>query len=102
MKAVIKRVGKNPVKKEIGDDIAAGLHDLQSIVGGLIEAVPYEDFLLICNEEGKLQGLAPNFFHGNDLIVGDVAFIGKDGESFVSLTLAQQNLLLAKFTAERG
>lgn len=102
MKAVIKRVGKNPVKEEISDDIAAGLHDLQGIVGGLIEAVPYEDFLLICNEEGKLQGLAPNFFHGNDLIVGDVVFVGQNGENFVSLTLAQQNLLLAKFTAERG
>ena len=102
MKAVIKRVGENPIKKEISNDIAAGLHDLQDIVGGFIEAIPYEDFLLICNEEGKLQGLAPNFFHGNDLIVGDVAFIGKEGENFVSLTLAQQNLLLAKFTAERG
>ena len=102
MEAIIKKVGENPVKKEINDDIAAGLHDLQDIVGGYIQAVPYEDFLLICNEEGKLQGLAPNFFHGNDLIVGDVVFVGQNGENFVSLTLAQQNLLLAKFTAERG
>lgn len=102
MKIVVKEVGKNPIVRNISDDTKDGLKELQDIVGGFIETVPYDDFLLICNEEGKLQDLAPNFFYGTELIVGNVAFVGKGMEDFVSLTIAQQNHLLNKFTTARN
>ena len=49
--------GKEPYVKEID----SGLKSLQHEVGGCIEAIyPYEDpVALVCNEEGKLEGSAP-------------------------------------------
>ena len=47
------------------------LHDLQSIVGGLIEYVELEyNVDLICNEEGKIDNLELNRFITNDIIAG--------------------------------
>ena len=50
--------GKEPYVKEID----SGLESLQHEVGGYIEAIyPYEDpVALVCNEEGKLEGLPLN------------------------------------------
>ena len=50
--------GKEPYVKEID----SGLESLQHEVGGCIEAIyPYEDpVALVCNEEGKLEGLPLN------------------------------------------
>lgn len=50
--------GKEPYVKEIDSD----LKSLQHEVGGCIEAIyPYEDpVALVCNEEGKLEGLPLN------------------------------------------
>jgi len=55
---------------------------MQGVVGGDIEIIPFgNDKELICNEEGKLQGLPLNviatklwidYYGGADLIVGDV------------------------------
>ena len=42
-------------------DLAEGLKPMQDVVGGYIENVTLEDGVgLVCNEEGKLQGLPPN------------------------------------------
>ena len=43
-------------------EIASGLESLQHEVGGYIEAIyPYKDpAALVCNEEGKLEGLPLN------------------------------------------
>ena len=58
MKVLMVEPGKVPYEKEIGD----GLKALQDAVGGYIQAVyPYEDpVALVCNEEGKLEGLPLN------------------------------------------
>ena len=55
---LIVEPGKEPYVKEI----ASGLESLQHEVGGYIEAIyPYEDpVALVCNEEGKLEGLPLN------------------------------------------
>ena len=55
---LIVEPGKEPYVKEID----SGLESLQHEVGGYIEAVyPYEDpVALVCNEEGKLEGLPLN------------------------------------------
>jgi hypothetical protein len=75
------------------------LKSFQKIVGGYIEVVEFYfeggKVLCILNEEGKLEGLKPNFafeIHKDetkrymDIIVGDVVFVGEDGPEFRGLT----------------
>ena len=95
MKAIIKEVGKNPRVEEIKND----LKTLQSLVGGYIEVVGMEEnILLIYNEEGKLNGLPPNFSMGNDTLVGTAVFVAFDGkEDFTGLSDTQILLIMDKF-----
>jgi hypothetical protein len=74
--------------------IPKGLHSLQQAVGGSIEVVyPFEEEVgLVCNEEGKLEGLPLNrsLRDGNediyDTIAGDFLVVGLDEENFCSLS----------------
>lgn len=57
------------------------LHDKQDIVGGNIEYTRVDNdpnALLICNEEGKLDGLPYNRFIGHDIIAGTFIIVGDD------------------------
>lgn len=71
------------------------LEALQGVVGGLIEVVYLdEDIICVINEEGKINGLRPNFaFEAMenywDVVCGDVFFVGDDGLNFKSLTEEQ-------------
>ena len=58
MKALVIRPLQNPVVEEIGES----LEDLQAVVGGYIqEIMPWDDDVaLVCNEEGKINGLPLN------------------------------------------
>lgn len=58
MKILVVEPGRLPYEASISDDLAS----MQSVVGGLIQAVyPFEEpVALICNEEGKLLGLPMN------------------------------------------
>ena len=58
MNVLMVEPGKAPYETQIGDD----LQSMQSVVGGYIQAVyPYEEpVALICNEDGKLDGLPLN------------------------------------------
>ena len=84
IKAVIKEVGKSPKVTEIENELEV----LKSLVGGYIEAVMVTpEIIMICNEEGKLQGLPPNFSTGRDVIVGTAVFVAYDGsEEFAGLS----------------
>lgn len=95
MKSIIKEVGKNPRVEEIKND----LDTLQSLVGGYIESVRMEEnILLICNEDGKLNGLPPNFSIGNNVIVGNAVFVAFDGnDEFTGLSDTQMSLIMDKF-----
>lgn len=74
-------------------NISNTLRNLQRIVEGPIEVVRITDkAVCICNEEGKIRGLEPNFYLGRlpfgDLILGEVAVVGVDGgDEFVDLDL---------------
>ena len=73
-------------------NISVTLKNLQNTVGGMIEVVPVTDnAVIICNEEGKINGLQPNFLMGfpplQDCVVGDVIVIGIAGEEFVDLDM---------------
>lgn len=58
IQVLVVKPGKRPVRAEIGTE----LEDMQRVVGGNIqEFQPFEDeAAVICNEEGKLDGLPPN------------------------------------------
>lgn len=95
MRVIIKEVGKSPQVKVIENT----LDTLKSLVGGYIEVVSMEDnIILICNEEGKMQGLPPNFSMGYDVIVGTAVFVSFDGkEDFTDLNDWQIEYLMGKF-----
>ena len=69
-----------PNKKPVVQEIDGRLETMQSLVGGIIQAVyPFEEpVAVICNDEGKLLGLPPNR-----------VLRQPESESFVSLTADQ-------------
>lgn len=74
-----KRPGKNLVEVRIPNE----LDWIQGAVEGHFEHVQIsEDIAMLCNEEGKLRGMAENFPLMGDLIVGPVLFVGVDGEEY--------------------
>lgn len=81
MRILFKEPGKEPRRMVVPDD----LKTFQNLVGGNIEAHRLMDginVLFICNEEGKLRCLEPNFYWRRDLIVGPVIFVGDGGDGF--------------------
>ena len=87
-----------PMKAPYIKEIEPGLESLQKEVGGLIQAVyPYEDMVaVICNEEGKMNGLPLNRAIYNDdkemtdIIAGTFLVVGLVEENFTSLSDALQ------------
>ena len=90
-----------PGKKPYVQEIQSGLESLQKEVGGDIQAIyPYDDpVAIICNEEGKLNGLPLNralytedgeMF---DITAGNIIICGLGEEDFASL----QGELLEKY-----
>lgn len=74
------------------------LESLQHEVGGYIEAVYLSpSAVIIVNEEGKLQHLPPNRRFYNDILVGNILIIGKEGEELISLTPEQITLYMKQF-----
>lgn len=91
MRIVVKRAGQYPEMKEIPNE----LHEFQSIVGGYIQCFQIiGNVLCVCNEEGKLKGLRPNFMFGNDMIVGDVFFCSAGEEDFEDLSATDTDWLM--------
>lgn len=83
MKVVIKKVGEQAQVTEIENTLDA----LQKFVGGHIEVVSVGgEIIMICNEEGKLNGLEYNFKLGNDFIVGNVLFVQAKDDDFTDLS----------------
>lgn len=59
----------------------------QALVGGYIESVALGDnVFMTCNEEGRLQGLQPNFTMLGNTIVGTVFFHRVENSECQSLT----------------
>ena len=78
IKVLYKPVGKPFEVREIPNTLEA----CQELVGGYIEPVTVcSDLVLVCNEEGRIRGMAPNPYLGYDF-VGDWFLCGRDGEEF--------------------
>ena len=93
----IKVLVVEPMKPCWVEAIDHSLEAMQAIVGGYIEEVtPFNDpVAIVCNEEGKLQGLPFNrplvdrSGAPYDILCGTFFIAGVQGEHFVSLTEEQ-------------
>ena len=90
MRVVLVEPGKEAREAEIGEDLVS----MQRVVGGYIETCcPFKDpdVLIVCNEEGKINGMSPNrALYAEDGRVADIMFgpffvCGSKGEDFASL-----------------
>lgn len=96
-KKTLKVVLVEPGKTAKAVEIDAGLKSLQNTVGGNIEAFyPFpENTCIVCNEEGKYNGMLPNRAicdeNGNiiDVIFGTFFICATGGEDFGSLSPEQ-------------
>ena len=96
MNVLMVEPGKAPYETQIGDD----LRSMQATVGGHLEAVyPYEEpVALICNEDGKLDGLPLNRALRDsdgdiyDIVAGKFFIVGLGPNDFTDLPhdLAEQ------------
>ena len=94
LRVVMVEPGKPAYETEIENTLEAE----QEAVGGYIEVVPLDNGkLLICNEEGKLNGMQGNRRVGNDVIAGPFFIVGEDGDEFRSLTDEEVKESLERF-----
>lgn len=83
IKVLFAHPDRDPEVREIEND----LKPMQELVEGLIECVPLGNGdIIICNEEGLIHGMKPNFALANGTaIVGPAFFCKEEGEDFASL-----------------
>lgn len=94
-----------PYKEPYEKEIEPGLESLQHEVGGGIECVyPFDDEVaVICNDEGKLEGLPLNRSLRDedgeiyDVVAGTFLVVGLGEESFEGLSKEQMNKFKAHF-----
>ena len=91
IRVLIAEPGKKVYAKEIRND----WREMQMIVGGLIQAVypsRKDAIAIVCNDEGKLMGLAPNCLLSDDsgkpydMLVGTFFVCGVNEDDFTSLS----------------
>lgn len=97
MRVLYKKVGESPVVKIIDSSLKAK----QELVGGLIEVVPYEDVLIVCNDEGKILNMPPNVVFDYDYIAGDFFVIGDDYENGDFKSLSKEEIKRYKEDLEK-
>ena len=99
-----------PLKAPKTVEIDGSLESMQKLVGGYIEAIyPFEDgeICLVCNEEGKLEGLPLNRALYDDegeiydVIAGSffICSAPSDSESFESIEDEKLPFLMKRFEA---
>ena len=81
-------------------DVENTLEALQFEVDGWIETVTFaEDACVICNEEGRIQGLPFNLELMGILFFGTILIVGVDGENFTDLSDAGVELMMRELGA---
>ena len=89
--------------KEI--EIENTLDEKQKIVGGYIECIylPNDpDVVLICNEEGKINGMKLNRYIGHDIIAGPFLIVGDDYENGDFKSLNDEQILKYKMKFDKN
>lgn len=91
MRVIRKAPGRPPELVEMENTLAA----LQQAVGDYIETVTLSvDTAIICNEEGRLQGLPYNCDFLGIPFVGPILVVGIDGDEMCSLDNGDAALIL--------
>ena len=79
MKVIRKHPGQMPEVIDVENDGDA----IRAELGGYMEAVTIaEDLVILCDEEGRLKGKAPNMKIAGVGFVGTILIVGVDGEEF--------------------
>lgn len=74
---------KEPGKKLRQMNVPNELHVLQDLVGGYVESVTlFMDMAILCNEEGRLNGMKYNCEVCGINFYGPIVFVCVDGEEF--------------------
>ena len=105
LKPVIRVVLCEPDRTARIAEIGTDLEDLQRAVGGCIETYyPFaEDVCIVCNDEGKLNGMSPcrAIYDGEheilDIVFGPFFICGCPGPEFESLTEEQLERYVRQF-----
>ncbi|HPD89014.1 MAG TPA: DUF3846 domain-containing protein [Oscillospiraceae bacterium] len=99
---LLYQIGEAPRPKFIPNTLEA----MQELVGGYIETVTLEDgLILVCNEEGRMNGLPPNASvttrYGQQYIYGDFFICRGEGDEFSGLHNSQEMLDAMDYVTER-
>lgn len=79
------------------------LKALQSIVGGYIECAQMTtDYTLVCNEEGRINGMKFNQRIFNYQMFGDFLIARTKGEDFVSMDQDEAEDVIRIFRVKKG
>ena len=82
MKVVVMKPDALPDVQDIPNTLEA----LQDLVGGYVEVVTVGDNVaVVCNEEGRLDGLPYCATIGDVQFVGNIAIVGTDGCEFTDV-----------------
>ena len=91
LRALLVKENELPVEVEIPNT----LNSLQKQVEGYIEYyyIPdTEDAVIICHEEGKINGMGPNREVGRDIIFGPFLIVGDDYEQGETISLTDEQV----------
>lgn len=97
---VVKMPGARATKMTLnGNDM---LHELQGMVSGYIEALPYHDekFSILVNEEGVINGMPYNCQFDGSKIFGPAVVIKNGYSDFESLSDTEANAFIDKFNGK--
>lgn len=101
MKNKIKCLLVNPYQLPKEIEINNDLETLQQYVGGYIETIQYNDVIIICNDEGKLNYMQPNRAIGSDIIFGPFLVVGDDFENADFKSLTERQMLENKIRFDK-
>ena len=108
MNKIMRVVLVEPKKKAVVKSINGSLESMQKIVGGYIEAFYFDshgEVAIICNDEGKINGMKPNramYDDENnmyDIVYGQFIIVGLGEDDFCSLTKEQAHKYCEQFKA---
>lgn len=89
MEVIYKPVGSPPFKM----DIDKSLEQFQSMVGGYFEYVMvFQDVAIVCNEEGRLNGMPLNCKILGQYFYGPIFFVGVGRNDWKSCKLSVEEV----------
>ena len=84
IQVIIKRPGEKPKHVMLSNTLKA----MQEVVGGYIETFTFaEEACIICNSEGKLEGLPFNVNLFGEDFAGTIIFAGIKGDEFADFNV---------------